>query len=86
MSFLTSFEITISQLGVWEDVGLWQSRKPTSPPLESNVNICHPEFPPNSIWNKEKMTRKAYLCPSLHSLAVLPNSVFYLFLSMVPKD
>ena len=43
MSFLTTFEITISQLGIREDVGLWLCRKPTSPPLESNVNICHSE-------------------------------------------
>ena len=32
MSFLTTFEITISQLGIREDVGLRQSRKPTSSP------------------------------------------------------
>ncbi len=32
MSFLTSLEITINQLGVWEEVGLRQSRNPTSSP------------------------------------------------------
>ena len=33
MSFITTFEMTISQLGICEEVGLWLCRTPTSSPL-----------------------------------------------------
>jgi hypothetical protein len=61
MRFLTSFEMTMSDLGFKEGLGLRRSRKPSPSHHKPYERACHPErsegtndFPRTTVISKEK--------------------------------